>query len=180
MDKKCFKCGVLKPIEDFYTHKQMADGHLGKCKECTKKDAKLRCARLKNNADWVESERSRGREKYRRLNYKERGRLWRKNNRASVCLSQARWREKYKYKKKAQTAVQRMKTPKGYHKHHWSYLEEHWRDVLFLTPENHATVHRFTVYDDERRQYRTTDGVLLDTRKEYEAYILNYVEFIKP
>ena len=34
--KKCFICGMVKDIDDFYTHPQMPDGHLNKCKECTK------------------------------------------------------------------------------------------------------------------------------------------------
>lgn len=42
MKKKCFKCGKTKDIEQFYKHKQMADGHLGKCKVCTKNDVNSR------------------------------------------------------------------------------------------------------------------------------------------
>ena len=40
--KWCFRCGAWKKLNQFYVHRRMADGHLNKCKECTKRDVKLR------------------------------------------------------------------------------------------------------------------------------------------
>lgn len=55
--KVCFKCGAEKPHADFYKHAKMADGYLGKCKECTKTDVKLH---RKENDSVREYDRKRG------------------------------------------------------------------------------------------------------------------------
>lgn len=56
--KTCFKCLAQKPLSEFYKHKAMADGHLGKCKDCTKTDAKE--VRLNKIEHYREYDRERG------------------------------------------------------------------------------------------------------------------------
>lgn len=40
MTKRCFKCLRDLPVEEFYRHPAMADGRLGKCRDCTRQDVK--------------------------------------------------------------------------------------------------------------------------------------------
>lgn len=62
--KACIKCAVVKPLSDFYKHKAMGDGHLNKCKECTKLDVKGNYA--KRRVQYHEYERKRNKEPERR------------------------------------------------------------------------------------------------------------------
>lgn len=68
--KRCFRCLIVKPLKEYYKHSGLKDGHLNKCKECTKKDTKKRSDEKSKDAKWVESEKIRGREKYHRLGYR--------------------------------------------------------------------------------------------------------------
>ena len=56
--KKCFKCNTEKSLSDFYKHPMMKDGHLNKCKQCTKKDVVIN--RAKNVDYYRQYDRERG------------------------------------------------------------------------------------------------------------------------
>jgi hypothetical protein len=71
--KTCFKCEKVKSLSEYYKHPKMADGHLGKCKDCTKRDTAKRCEVKSHDPSWVINEMIRHRKKsikYRKDGYK--------------------------------------------------------------------------------------------------------------
>jgi hypothetical protein len=167
--KVCFKCSLEKQLTDFYKHKKTSDGHLGKCKTCTKFDSNKREKELRKNPEWIEKEKERAREKYHRLGYKDKHRPIKEQK----IESTRRHKEKYPYKKKATNASQRIKKlNKSNHNHHWSYREEHWKDVIELDVKTHNLIHRLMDYDPKSRMYISVfTGNLLDTKDKHLEHI---------
>ena len=79
--KKCFKCNAVKDRTEFYRHPQMADGLLGKCKECTKSDVANWYARTRND-----------RAAYERIRFQDQGR------KESIRAYTNRYRKKHRDK----------------------------------------------------------------------------------
>ncbi len=174
--KVCFKCNIEKPLSDYYKHQKIGDGHLNKCKDCTKKDTKERLASLKDDLNFLESERARGREKHHRL-YRDKPFPVKQEDRKK---RRDLWCEKYPEKCKAASFTQKIRRKhggKGFNMHHWSYQEAHYVDVIKLTIKEHYKAHRFIVYDQERMMYRRYDNnELLDTKEKHESFIRHCIE----
>lgn len=66
IEKRCFKCGQVQPLDAFYTHPRMADGRLNKCKSCTKAD--VAAHRDENHAKVCAYDRERAKRPERRAN----------------------------------------------------------------------------------------------------------------
>lgn len=152
MEKKCFKCEKEKPLSEFYKHKGMADGHLNKCKSCTRSDVK---AHRERNVDHVRQyERGRNKLPHRA----EARRKYSKTDagKESKAKRNARYRDRHPERIKARTAVRgairdgRLIRPSACeccgepcapHAHHWSYKEDNWLDVEWLCVPCHIDIH---------------------------------------
>lgn len=154
--KKCFKCGRELPLTEFYKHPQMADGHLNKCKECTKKDVHKNYEKKSQDEAWMEKERARGREKFKRLEYKSKN--WANKTRKINKLE-------------PNTAARLRKNgfeTNGKEAHHWNYNEP--KSVFLLSRKAHKRIHQYIIVNYDDKFCYTKEGEKLDTVEKAKTY----------
>lgn len=134
--KVCIACGESKPLDLFYRHPGMADGHLGRCKECQKSLARqTRLAKLEHVREYDRQRASLG------------------HRRELTKRTVRRERELHPEKSRARSAVQRAiragslaRRPcevcgrADSHAHHDDYGRP--LDVRWLCPVHHSEAHQ--------------------------------------
>lgn len=103
------------------------------------------------NPDYVEKERERGREKYKRLNYKD------------------KYKMKYpEVKQVSKYLKSRGVDMDGKEAHHWNY--NHIYSIFILTKRIHKLIHKELVFDELTKMFYH-NGELLDTKEKHRDYI---------
>lgn len=157
--KICFKCGVEKPLSEFYKHPRMADGTVNKCKDCNKKDVSEN--RLKKKDYYQEYDRNRPNHEQRVKKASKRVKELYNSDpefKEIILKHKQKWLAGNQHKRKAQIAVSNAKrdgrlvkpgscehcgtSEKKIQAHHWSYEPEHWLDVIWLCTSCHGKEHR--------------------------------------
>jgi hypothetical protein len=156
--KKCLDCSVKKPLSDFYKHKGMSDGRLNKCKECKRSYQKKREQELRKDESYVESEKKRHRDKYQRLNYKDKQKEWDKSK---------PWKSNWVYK----SLNKKYKIEKGFEIHHWNYKDEFLENFFILEISEHRKAHKFLLLNLEKRIFVSDEGEFLDTKYKHMEYL---------
>jgi hypothetical protein len=166
LTKVCFKCNLEKNLENFYKHKQMPDGRVNKCKECNKKDVRDNYQIKAKDENFIIKERLRSIEKYHRLDYKNKQKVWDINRPWKNTAIYKNLRRKFKH------------VPETHHLHHWNYNDEFLEDIIVIEKFNHRRAHEFIVLDLDLKVYKTIDNILLDTKEKHISFLIsNGIEF---
>ena len=157
--KECFICHQIKPLDEFYKHSKIGDGHLNKCKQCTKEQSKERhYHKYLSDPSFVESERARGREKYHRLGYCDR---------QIESNKDKPWKKNQEYKNLYKRLISRGLISDGENAHHWNYNKIN--DVFVIDSKDHRFIHT---------KLRIDESILLFKDRDTGFVLYNYEDHV--
>lgn len=130
-EKACFKCGDVQPLDAFYRHPNMADGHLNKCKMCARRDVQDNYA--KRRAQYQSYDKSRYKHRYQRGDFRPRDAT---KEKARITLHNAINRGKVSRPPRCERCHATCK-PHGHHEDYSKPLTVQW-----LCRPCHGYVHR--------------------------------------
>lgn len=166
--KKCIRCNIIKPIDDFYIHKQMKDGHINVCKECVKNRVNKRYTlKIKNEKDFIINERNRTKEKYHRLNYGNKYTKKNKNNSSIIANTRRKFINRYG------------KIDDFCELHHFDYNKPN--EIIIITKGQHALLHNLLLFDEKSQKFFSkNDKIILDSYQDHINLINNLGEEYEP
>lgn len=157
--KTCKSCNLTKAKDEFYAHPKALDGKDSSCKHCRK--AKVYANRMSKLEYYKEYDRNRPNKEERNEQTKLRvNQLYAEDTefREKIQATKTAWSERNPHKRKAQYALSNAvrdskiikptscehcgTSEKKIQGHHWSYLEEHWLDVIWLCTGCHGKEHK--------------------------------------
>jgi hypothetical protein len=136
--KTCTKCGTTKPIEQYYKSPGYRGGHHTWCIECVKKFYK---ERYKEHREEITARNN----AYKKAHPEVTARIAKKNRDAYPEKRKARWQVHLAVLDgrlpRHDTLACKVCGGRAVLYHHWSYLPEHWLDVIPLCDRCHKHVH---------------------------------------
>jgi hypothetical protein len=162
--KICNKCKIEKDLSEFPKDATRKDGFYLYCKLC--------CAAKHKKYKMLNYDKVCDSNKYY---YQNKGKFIKLP--AKVREHSRKQRKKHPEKAFGTHAVQYIKTPTGFVKHHHCYQIAFVKDVFILPYKMHCYIHRYLKYDPIAFKYRTRfEGVLLENREMHRLFIISLIK----
>lgn len=156
--KICKKCGIEKPITEFDKAVSCSDGHRCVCKACRKLEAQKRLFIHKKDPLWIEEQREKGRQKYRK--YVNAGTYKQSKTPSDSNINIALQKRGFNMD--------------GKQAHHWNYNQ--MKSVFIMSTQAHKILHKHISINYNDKFSYTENGKRIETKEFAENYFNKILE----